>query len=237
MPAEWLGPVTTALGGLLGPKNPSPKQQAYGSLKGAFKAADEAGIHRLAVAGSPAGYSPAPSSAAEGIMAAGQQISNQVGSKKEGQLIDAQIEEARSRTMLNQANTRRALMGPQPNLGQVSTRAQNIVDSDRTAFDNTATGRNRRVVVDPERDLPATQTVTLGNMTGRGLNPEAFEIGLSELIAGAMIYGPQWAADAARQRQGNPALPSSRRPSNSERTLDYEESTPYIRPQGSQSRR
>lgn len=203
--AAIAGPAITAIGGLTAPDNPSPKEQAYGSLKGAFKAADEAGLHRLAVAGSPAGYSPAPSAAAEGIMAAGQQLSNSAIQasankipKKQQELIDAQIEETRSRTILNQANSRRALSGPQPGLGQAQ---QPILK----ALDLLASGGPRKISREPQRDQPARQTVTLGDKTAVGPNAEAFEIGLSELIAGALIYGPQWAykgiRDAERPRR------------------------------------
>ena len=125
-------------------------------------------------------------------MAAGQQIAASSGNKKQGQLIDAQIEEARSRTMLNNANTKRALVGPQPNLGGPS-----VLTSRPEAFDRTAEGGPRPVVVEPGRDVPATQQVTIGNRTGRGLNPDAFEVGISELIAGMLQYGPQWLFGAA----------------------------------------
>jgi len=36
--------------------------------------------------------------------------------------------------------------------------------------------------------------VQLGKYEATGLNPEAFEIGLGELIAGGLIYAPQWGA-------------------------------------------
>lgn len=184
--------VAGGLKGLFGGKAPSPSQQAYGQLKGAFRAADEFGLHRLAVAGSPAGYTPVPSQAAEGLMAAGGALRSYSEGKetgrlrrKEEELIDAQIEEARSRTILNNANARRAFAGPQPGLGGAATRMG-------VAFDRLANGGDRAISREPERDMPASQTVTAGSQTARGPNPEAFEVGLSELIAGALIYGPQW---------------------------------------------
>jgi len=186
----------TTVGGILADKmGRSPSQQSYGSLKGAFKAADEAGIHRLAVAGSPAGYTPAPSAAGQGLMAAGQMVADGKLDKKQSQLIDAQIAEATSRTQLNNANTVRALQGPQPGLGGRTPSSPNP-----EAFDRAAAGGPRGVRTDPERDVPATQTVTLGNQTGRGFNPDAFEIGLSELLAGALMYGPQWLYGAAKDQ-------------------------------------
>lgn len=193
---------------VFGPKPPGPGRQSYEQLMGAFKAADEAGLHRLSVAGSPAGYSPAPSTAADGLLQAGQALQNTASQKKQDQLIDAQIAESRSRTILNEANSRRALAGPQPGLGSSLGQVQ--------AFDLAANGGARTVSVEPERDLPATQTVTLGNKTSRGLNPEAFEVGLSELIAGLLIHGPQWANSALKEAQlgliGRSSHAGSKRP-------------------------
>lgn len=174
---------------LFGKGPPGPGAQAYQQLMGVARAADELGLHRLTVAGSPAGYSPAPMSQAEGLMAAGQSLRAGRLSPKENELIDAQIEEARSRTILNQANARRAFIGPQPGLGQVNAFGGE-------AFDRLANGGDRSVSREPERDQPATQTVTFRDFTGRGPNPEAFEVGVSELLAGALVYGPQWLAEA-----------------------------------------
>lgn len=191
---ETLGAATGVLGGLsklLGGGGPNPKTQAYGQLKGAFQAADEAGLHRLAVAGSPAGYSPAPSSSAEGLLDVSNSLRQYTQDKlskatqrKADELVDAQIAEARSRTLLNEANTRRALAGPQPGLG-------GAVGTVR-AFDDASNGGARTVRVEPQPDLAGTQQVALGSQSARGPNPEAFEMGLSELAAGLLIYGPQW---------------------------------------------
>lgn len=192
-----IGTLLSGVGGLFGAtrKREKPRDTALEQLRGAFTAADEAGLHRLAVAGSPAGYSPAPSYAAEGLMNAGQAIAR-YGEYREGrklarkneELVDAQIAEVRSRTVLNEANARRALMVPQPGLG-------GAMPAIARAFDNTARGKERPVSIEPERDMPATQTVTFGDQTGRGLNPEAFEVGISELLTGLAIYGPQWLLD------------------------------------------
>lgn len=222
--AIGLGTIGTALnvaGGiknLFGSGGPGPKGQAYGSLKGAFKAADEFGLHRLSVAGSPSGYSPVPTSESEGLLQAGQalrqldQDRKDAGlRRKEEALIDAQIEEARSRTLLNQVNAKRSFSGPQPGLGGATPPA-------RIAFDRLANGGDRKVSGEPERDYPATQTVTLGEETARGPNPEAFEVGISELLAGALIYGPQWlygalgggSLDSNRSGTGNQVKPGRR---------------------------
>lgn len=205
-----VGSILSGIGGLFGRKRgPSPSEQAYGQLQGAFKAADEAGLHRLAVAGSPAGYSPAPQHDGEGVMALGNAVreyaqdrTDKKTRQKQDALIDAQIEEARSRTILNQANARRAVSGPQPGLGQASNPVQE-------AFDRLSNDGSRRINREPERDQPATQTVTLGRFTGRGPNPEAFEVGLSELAAGVLMYGPQYAAEWARE-MGEPAAENNR---------------------------
>lgn len=194
--ATGIGTGLEVLGGLKAATDttPGPRSQAYNSLMGAFKAADEAGLHRLAVAGSPAGYSPVPSQAAEGLLSAGQALRGHASDKKQNELLDAQIEEARSRTILNNANARRALMGPQPGLGGPSTRLQRIVEGG--ALDGLPNGGPRSISNEPQRDMPARQRVTLGDNTAVGPNPEAFEVGLSELLAGIIIYGPQWAYNA-----------------------------------------
>lgn len=167
---------------------PNPNQQAYGQLKGAFRAADEAGLHRLAVAGSPAGYSPVPSQAADGLMQAGQALRSQSNAKKEAELLDAQIEEARSRTALNNANAKRAFLGPQPGLGGFTgSRISDIVSAHRDRL-----GGPRGVKVEPERDVPLTGSVGMGDTTVVSPSEDAFSVGLDELIAGALIYGPQW---------------------------------------------
>lgn len=184
--AKGFGTVLSTAAPFLNSKGPSPHGQAYGQLAGAFKAADDHGLHRLAVAGSPAGYSPAPSNAAEGLLQAGQMI-GQGRSKKEDQLLDAQIAEARSRTVLNEANARRALAGPQPGLGGPSSRLQDLlsVHLDRA-------GGDREVRVVPETDKPLTGTTNVGDVTMVSPEEEAFSVGLDELLVGALIYGPQW---------------------------------------------
>lgn len=123
-PLNAIGTGFELIGGakqLFGRGEPGPAAQSYQSLKGAFRAADEAGLHRSLVAGSPAGYSPAPMSQAQGLLNAGSMLRAGRPSQLEKELVNAQIEEARSRTILNNANTRRALMGPQPGLGGVGT--------------------------------------------------------------------------------------------------------------------
>lgn len=227
--AKGLGVATTALSGILGkPKTYSPSGQSYGQLMGAFRAADEAGLHRLAVAGSPAGYSPAPASAADGLMAAGQMI-GQGNTRKQEQLLDAQIEEARSRTILNEANARRALAGPQPGLGGASTALMDMLSAHQDRG-----GGDRRVEVRPDVDAPLTGTTNAGDVTMVAPSEDAFSVGLDELIAGALIYGPQWLTSVVNRRgqQDRAAAkePKSRdtaRRSASERNRRAQES-PYL---------
>lgn len=187
---EFAGGLKNAFG--RGAPSYGPGKQSYEQLMGAFRAADKAGLHRLAVAGSPAGYSPAPMSEANGLLAAGQALRSGP-SAKEKELLDAQIEEARSRTILNQANARRALLGPQPGLGGASSR---LIDA-LSAHTNRLGGA-RGVEVVPERDVPLTNTVNAGRATMNSPNEEAFSVGLDELVIGMLIYGPQYAARGIR---------------------------------------
>lgn len=183
-----------ALGGALFGKNPpawGPRAVARRSLLGAFRAADQHGIHRLAVTGSPAGYSPAPASGGQDLMAAGAAVRNLGLEAKEKELIDAQIEEARSRTILNEANARRAIDVPQPGLGGASPRLSQVTQA-LPSFHKPFQGPERPIVTDPERDMPISNKVAFGRDSYNIPNPDAFEVGLSELIAGGVMIGPQW---------------------------------------------
>lgn len=171
---QGIGTGLNLLGAAKGLAAPGPKGQSYESLMGAFKAADEAGLHRLSVAGSPAGYSPAPMSGAEGLMAAGQAL--RAPSKKQDDLLDAQIEEARSRTFLNQANARRAMTGPQPGIGQGLTRVLEGIERGLRVLprENEAFFRDVGRVDDPMKAIT---------------NP----VDLSEIVGSMLWYGPQGA--------------------------------------------
>ena len=173
------------------------------AIKSTVKAARELGIHPLAALGSGATYAPAGSMGNSAFLAdaadnVGQGIRQAAEARarsraeadgremgaKQVQLIDAQIEEARSRTLLNAANAKR-LIGPQ--LPRVS--------GDRGGLEVMSGGNTmdgRPIVKEPAADLPARQRVQLGNISATGLNPDAFEVGVSELAAGLLIYGPQW---------------------------------------------
>lgn len=212
----WPGAIGTGLEllgagkQLFGRGEPGPGQQSYAQLMGAAKAADELGLHRSLVAGSPAGYSPAPMSQAQGLLNAGSALRQGRPSPKENELLDAQIEEARSRTILNNANAVRAFHGPQPGIGGNTTALGR-------AFDRLANGGERGIRREPEPDMPATQTVTLGDRTARGPNPEAFEVGMSELIAGGLIYGSQWMIEELRRLEAANRPKHERRPNRDTR--------------------
>lgn len=173
--------------GAFGRSQLGPGRTAYAQLMGAAKAADELGLHRSLVAGSPAGYSPAPMSQAEGALMAGQQLRQGGRDKKADELIDAQIEEARSRTVLNQANARRALSGPQPGLGGVGGFASRVLNE--LSRHQGGDGGPRRIEVLPEDDKPLTDTVVAGGVPMRGLRDP---IDVSEIIGSLLWYGPQY---------------------------------------------
>lgn len=196
-------PVLGSLaGGLFGKKKKGPGP--YDIMARQYKFARDMGLHPLAVLGN-SGVSGQygdggsfgsgdTSFLGDAAYAAGNALRERADSRerakdrnvqsrlnaKQMELIDAEIMEARSRTLLNQANVKR-LLGPSP---AVSGAAGGLETLD-----------NRPVKMDPARNLAARQQVTLGDSTATGLNPEAFEIGLSELVAGGLIYGPQWAYD------------------------------------------
>lgn len=202
MSLELLGQGLQLAGGLLGlGGGSSPSDQSYGQLKGAFKAADEHGIHRLAVAGSPAGYSPAPMSAADGLLAAGDALRG--NDKKQEELIDAQIAEARSRTVLNEANARRASVGPSPHL---NGSLPSIVPG------GGADGR--------DLDIRPQVNEAFWRAMGRPDNPVWAvnePVDLSELLGSLIFYGPQAlfnrAQDAAQSEPtGRGSRPKDRAP-------------------------
>lgn len=206
-PLGFLGGGLELLGAgkqLFGSGPPSAAEQSYGSLMGAFKAADEAGLHRLAVAGSPAGYSPAPMSEAQGIMDAGSRLREASLPKgpsqaKQNELIDAQIAEARSRTVLNEANAVRSASGM---FGGGHGANRHVAASTIPALDRALGGGERDTVVEPERNMPARTRVTLGEDDYVVPNPEAFETGLTEMMNGLLFMIPQFIAREARRSAG-----------------------------------
>lgn len=225
-----IGTVLSGLSGFFGGGGSvGPYKQAYHTLRGAFDAADKYGIHRLAVAGSPAGYSPVPSNEGEGLLRAGEALRSLGNRKKEEELIDAQIEEARSRTVLNTANARRAVSGPQPGLGGFTTRLQDLLSSHQVRDGSTS----RPVRVEPEPDMPLFGTGSVGGTTMNIPNPDAWDLEWDAMLIGALVYGPQWltaqlrrAGEAARAGATEPpgreaARRAARSRSTSVGSLDY----------------
>lgn len=103
---------------------------------------------------------------------------DQVLQEKEATLIDAQIAESRSRTLLNAANAKRVAYPDRPLINGTNGGIETL--------------DGRPLVKEPARNIPARQKVQLGKHEAIGPSPEAFEVGLSELIAGGLIYLPQW---------------------------------------------
>ena len=109
--------------------------------------AKKAGIHPLSALGVAAGYqnpygsAPSGSTLGDGIAAAGDIIGRSVPTKtqkakdaqaatlneKQAQLLDAQILESRSRTNLNSANAKRALLGPNSPVDPFGMRQENAL--------------------------------------------------------------------------------------------------------------
>lgn len=106
--------------------------------------AKAAGIHPLAALGAASGYQNpyggpvSGSTMGDGFAAAGQYIGDAIdkrGQKKQAatlnekqiDLVDAQIIESRSRTLLNQANAKRALVGPQAPHDPYAIRKENAL--------------------------------------------------------------------------------------------------------------
>ena len=102
--------------------------------------AKRAGIHPYAALGAGAGYSnpytssPVGSAIADGVGAVGDAIDGKIGEAKgknlrakQGELLDAQIAETRSRTVLNSANAKRALIGPRAATDPFGMRKENAL--------------------------------------------------------------------------------------------------------------
>jgi hypothetical protein len=198
-------PGLTAAGGFLGGLGSKPKVYSSGdSLRSTVKAARELGIHPLAALGAAgSGFTQVDGGSAfrdaaeateravdRSAAKSGEALNAQLA-RKQMEVADAEIAEARSRTLINEAEHKRLIFGPrQPTNGTHG----GIEMLDR-----------RPVVQDPARNLASRQQVQLGGSVATGPNPEAFEVGLSELMAGAIIYGPQWAYDfLKRQSKSRP---------------------------------
>lgn len=146
-----------------------------------------AGIHPLAAMGAASGYqnpfgsSPAGNALGDGInafredqAAARQERADAPLRKKQSELLDAQIAEARSRTTLNQANAHRTLVGPAASLDPYAPRKENALISVRL--------ENGETVLMP--------------------NPDLYEISPTELATGRVLI--EGARQVDRQIEGRP---------------------------------
>lgn len=126
---------SSILGGLFGRKNQKDqtalqREFAQNSLRWNIQQARAEGLHPLVGAGQPgAQYQPSQASPMQGALAGiSDVLLSQSGRKKQEQLVDAQIEEAQSRTILNKANAQRALLGPNaPNTDPFKMRSENAL--------------------------------------------------------------------------------------------------------------
>lgn len=207
--AAGIGAAGAIGGGLLSKKKAGPG--VFTTLKRQADFADKYGLHRLSVIGSNPGYGGVSSpdilgqSITEGANALAGGIEAAGAAKRDKKLDQiaaeqlelqklrtaAEVAEARSRTLFNEANTKKLIEGPTPSVNGTHGGIEGLTRG--------GTLDGRTIVQEPARDLAARQKVTLGNRTAIGPNPEAFEVGLSELIAGTLVYGPQWAAQALRE--------------------------------------
>jgi len=202
MMLETVGPILSGLSGFFGGDSPpSQGRQIYSQVQGAVNAGKEFNLHPLAVLGNTSSYVPTSSNNVQsGLQSMGAAVSTLAAQKDEkaaqakaNELMDAQIAEARSRTLLNLGNANRAFVGPGGPTG--ATGGLEVVrGGSGTTYSPHAThegARKRPMAVEPERDYPISARVGAGDGNVLIPNPETFEVGLSELIAGAAIIGPQ----------------------------------------------
>lgn len=229
-----IGSVAQGIGGLAGAfgKGDTKKHtlDAHRELmRGIDESAKKYRIHRLAMLGSTGGgYGPVQSQGdriGQGLAQVGDAFQSYGAAKssarldkKQAELIDAQIAESRSRTMLNVANSKHHISGPV--IGNPSGVGGGLETVLPNQGRDPGTQGDRGVRREATPDQGATQRVSLGNVTGIGPNPEAFEVGISELIAGALIYGPQWLYGGLKQ-----SWPKARQ--NLERNSDRYNNDPY----------
>jgi len=199
-----LGGIGSVLGGLSGffgkDSAPSQGRQIYSQVQGAVTAGKEFNLHPLAVLGNTSSYAPAPANNVQDGLASmgnalqnmGQMKADKAAAAKANELMDAQIAEARSRTLLNLGNANRAMVGPSAPTGATGGLEQIVGGAGTTYSPHVTHNQSKRpMAVEPERDYPVTSRVGVGDKSVWVPNPEAFEVGLSELIAGAMVMGPQ----------------------------------------------
>lgn len=191
------GPFAPLLGAgldFLGARADRKQQQAFAQSGLGMRIEDGAryGLHPLASAGATAGpqFQPVntPGTWSNAFGQVGANLSNKKNAALSNELLEAQIAETRSRTLLNMSNSRRGDLASPPLISGATGGMEQLLK----ALDRSSGGGERPVVNEPERQYPMSQRVTLGNRTMVGPNSEPLEVGLSELAAGALIYGPQY---------------------------------------------
>lgn len=194
--------IGSVVGGLIGARSVSNQQKKAHQfekrrIQTLAKDAKAAGIHPYAALGAGAGYSnpftssPAGSFIGDGVAAAGQGIDEEFGksaskslASKQGELLDAQIAEARSRTVLNSANAKRTLIGPSAPTDPFAMRKENALIEVRL--------ENGTIVKIP--------------------NPDVYEVGPTELVTGRTLLeggrGVKAAQDTPKSKQKYQAWPT-----------------------------
>ena len=219
-----IGAGASLLGGFLNRKS-AEKQQDKALAANARRIrttvadAKAAGIHPLAALGSSAPtYSiNAVPGMGDAVASAGQQLGDGIdrmnSRKMRQQQMTTATRVADSEISLNEAQARLAEARAITELANVEKRLQyqagttNALPSPAALIspDKNPDGSAREVQIEPHRNLPSRHTVTFGDRTVAGPNPEAFELGLGEIAAAFAIYGPQLAyqmlTEHARENQ------------------------------------
>lgn len=180
---------SSLLGGLFGrsaAKRQAALQREFAQKGIQWRVADakKAGIHPLAALGSPgASYTPVSgspmgdamadiaSSIGQEAVARRQASGNKSLNAKREQLLDAEIAEARSRTLLNHANAKRTIIGPGARHDPFAMRKEN-------ALIEVKLENGSRVLVP---------------------NPDVYEIGPTELVTGRSLLEAGRGVAAARR--------------------------------------
>lgn len=196
------------LGGIFGQNNQAATQGDVTAreMRAKIETGKEFGLHPLAAIGAQtSGYAgnylgDALGDAA-GALGEGYAKARDPLSKKQGELIDAQVEEARSRTLLNKA--------------EAASRIRASMDPHGPGSGPQAPGIQRTPLIQ-RVDSP-------DGKHGYGLNPDAFEIGLGELLTGLVFYGPQfvyqWGEDAWKYMQSHQGPKTAPRPRTTTRGM------------------
>lgn len=191
---SFLGGIGSALlGGLFG-SSAKKKELAYQrefaqhGIRWRVADAKAAGIHPLAALGSPgAQYQPSNATPwADAARSIGEQLQQRTQGKtdkalaaKQGELLDAQVAEARSRTLLNETNALRAM--PRPGVAVRRPASQ----------DDPYEMRQENALIKVR--LENGEVITMPN-------PDVYEIGPAELVTGRGIIEGARQVDRAKKR-------------------------------------